>query len=69
MKKKAKKVKTNKSIIKRFKITKNGKVLYRPAGLNHFLAKKTNRQKNRNAGYKELTGTLATHVKQMMRYH
>ena len=68
MKNPSKKVKTNKSIAKRFKITKTGKVLYRPSGINHFLAKKTTRQKNRNAGYKELTGALATQIKAMMRY-
>jgi len=34
-------MKTRKSILKRFKITKTGKVLRRPTGLDHYLAKKT----------------------------
>jgi large subunit ribosomal protein L35 len=33
-------VKTRKSILKRFKITKSGKVLRRPTGQDHYLAKK-----------------------------
>jgi large subunit ribosomal protein L35 len=32
--------KTRKSISKRFKVTKKGKLLKRTTGLNHFLAKK-----------------------------
>lgn len=34
-------MKTRKSILKRFKITKNGKILRRPTGLDHFRAKKS----------------------------
>lgn len=33
--------KTNKSIAKRFRITKNGKVLHKPPHQNHFRAKKS----------------------------
>ncbi|MBI2042178.1 MAG: 50S ribosomal protein L35 [Candidatus Nealsonbacteria bacterium] len=36
--------KTRKSITKRFKITKNGKVLRRPTGQDHLLAKKSGRR-------------------------
>jgi len=36
--------KTRKSILKRFKITKTGKILRRPSGLNHLRAKKTGRR-------------------------
>ncbi|MEK7123364.1 MAG: bL35 family ribosomal protein [Patescibacteria group bacterium] len=35
------KLKTKKSILKRFKITKNGKILHRAKGQNHFRGKKT----------------------------
>jgi ribosomal protein L35 len=35
------KLKTKKSFLKRFKITKNGKIFRRATGLNHFRAKKT----------------------------
>ncbi len=34
-------MKTRKSILKRFKITKNGKILRRPVGQDHCRAKKT----------------------------
>ena len=34
-------MKTRKSITKRFKITKNGKILRRPTGQNHLRSKKT----------------------------
>jgi len=34
-------MKTRKSITKRFKITKTGKILRRTTGLNHFRAKKS----------------------------
>lgn len=61
-------LKTNKSTKKRFKITKNGKVLFRPAGIGHFQAKKSRNQKRRNQGYVELTGPLAKQVKKMMPY-
>ncbi|EUD67902.1 hypothetical protein C922_01514 [Plasmodium inui San Antonio 1] len=39
------KPKTNKSIAKRFKITKNGKVIRKKAGRNHMLRKKTSSNK------------------------
>jgi len=38
-------LKTNKSFQKRFKITKNGKVLARKSGQNHFNAKETGSKK------------------------
>lgn len=34
-------IKTNKSLTKRLKITKNGKILSRAPGFNHFNAKKS----------------------------
>lgn len=43
-------IKTNKSYIKRFKITRNGKILARKAGQNHFNARdnsKTSTNKRR----------------------
>jgi ribosomal protein L35 len=36
-------MKTNKSFTKRLKVTKNGKILMRKAGQNHFRAKKNRR--------------------------
>ena len=41
-------MKTRKSITKRFKITKTGKVLRRPCGQDHHRAKKTGKQKRQS---------------------
>jgi ribosomal protein L35 len=38
-------MKTNKSLTKRLKITKNGKILARKPGQNHFNARSTGRRK------------------------
>ncbi len=38
------KLKTRKSIIKRFKITKTGKILRRASGLDHYRAKKSGKK-------------------------
>ena len=38
------KLKTRKSITKRFKITKTGKILRRPTGLDHYRAKKSGKK-------------------------
>ena len=40
--------KTRKSIIKRFKITKTGKILRRPTGLDHYRAKKSGKRVRRS---------------------
>jgi ribosomal protein L35 len=47
-------IKTNKSYLKRFKITKNGKILARKAGQNHFNAKERTRVSARKGGYAEI---------------
>ncbi len=41
-------MKTKKALLKRFKITKTGKILRRQAGQNHFLAKKSGAWKRKN---------------------
>jgi ribosomal protein L35 len=42
-------MKTNKSYTKRLKVTKNGKIIARKAGQNHFNARQTGRERqNRN---------------------
>jgi ribosomal protein L35 len=38
-------MKTNKSYTKRLKVTKNGKIVARKAGQNHFNARQTGRQR------------------------
>jgi ribosomal protein L35 len=47
MKTKTIKPKTRKSITKRFKVTKNGKVLRRAVGQDHLLAKQTGHKRRR----------------------
>ena len=39
------KLKTRKSIIKRFKFTKTGKILRRPTGLDHYRAKNQGKER------------------------
>ena len=39
------KAKTRKSLVKRFKITKNGKVMRRAVGQDHLLSKKSSQKK------------------------
>jgi len=39
--------KTKKALTKRFKITKNGKILRRVSGQNHYRSKKTGEQKRK----------------------
>ena len=50
--------KTKKSITKRFKITKNKKLMRRPQHQDHFNAKETGEQKQRKKGLKELKGGI-----------
>ena len=57
------KLKTKKSVVKRFKLTKNGKVLKRKAGQGHFNARESGnitRMKRRDV---VLTGKVAKTIK------
>ncbi len=44
-------IKTNKSYTKRLKITRNGKILSRHAGQDHFNSRERGPQKSRKSGY------------------
>jgi ribosomal protein L35 len=55
--------KTNKSARKRFKITKSGKVLYRPRPQNHFRAKQTSTTKQAARSHEELDATFSRQIK------
>jgi ribosomal protein L35 len=46
-------MKTNKSLLKRLKITKNGKVMARKGGKNHFNAKESRSKQLANKGWSE----------------
>ena len=59
------KKKTKKSLAKRFKITKNGKVLHRSSLGRHLKSAKGKSQKSRYRKPKELTGKMAKKVKKV----
>lgn len=50
----------NKALSKRFKITKNGKMLHRPIGQNHFLAKKSGNSTRAKRGKKHFNFSAKT---------
>lgn len=60
------KTKTRKAAAKRFKITKNGKVLHRSQNLRHLRTVKGKRNQRRLKLMKELGGKFASKVKKMM---
>jgi len=47
-------MKTNKSYTKRFKVTRNGKILSRKKGQNHFNAKESRGEKGRKSGVAQI---------------
>lgn len=55
-----------KSITKRFKITKTGKVLRRATGLNHYRAKKTGEQVRKSRKWIEVPGVDAKKIKKLL---
>lgn len=63
------KQKTHKSISKRFKITKNGKVLKRVAGQGHFNARETGKVKRNKRRDVELLPAMKKHVTARMSYN
>ena len=59
-------MKTRKSITKRFKITKTGKVLRRPCGQNHFRAKKTGKKIRQSRKWVELSQWESKKIKKLI---
>ncbi len=59
--------KTRKSISKRFKITKTGKVMRRALGLNHYLAKKTGKTIRQNRKWIEMPKVEAKKIKKLLK--
>ena len=59
------KQKTNSSATKRFRITRNGKVLHRKATGNHMLTKKSGSRRRRIEGMAEVTAER-TNVRRML---
>jgi len=60
--------KTRKSIAKRFKFTKTGKILRRAVGLNHNLAKKSGNQKRKSRKWVEVGKSEAKKIKKLLKY-
>lgn len=60
------KQKTRKSAAKRFKLTKNGKLLHRSQYLRHLRSTKSSAQKRRFRKLKLVTGTIAKKIKKML---
>ena len=61
-------MKTRKSISKRFKFTKNGKVLRRATGLDHLRRRKSKRTKQRQKKWVEVPKALARKIKSLRKY-
>ena len=59
--------KTRKAITKRFKITKTGKVLRRAIGQDHFLAKKSGKQRRKSKRWVALSAVDAKKIKKLLR--
>ncbi len=60
--------KLRKSIAKRFKITKSGKILRRSAGQDHNLAKKSSKKRRMMRKWVELSRAEARAIKKILTY-
>lgn len=60
-------MKTRKSILKRFKITKTGKILRRPTGLDHYRAKRSGREIRKSRKWIPLAKAEAKIIKKLIR--
>jgi large subunit ribosomal protein L35 len=60
-------MKSRKSILKRFKITKTGKILRRATGLNHYRAKKTGAKIRKSRKWVLVAKNEAKKIKKLLR--
>ena len=60
-------LKVRKSIKKRFRITKTGKILRRPTGLDHFRAKKSGKKKRKSRKWVLVSKPEAKKIKKLLR--
>ena len=58
--------KTKKALIKRFKITKNGKILRRAVGQNHYRSKKSGEWKRKGRKWIPLSKSEAKQIKKYL---
>jgi len=63
------KVKTRKSLTKRFKITKKKKVIKRSTGQNHFNARESGKQKRNKKSDRFMSGADAKTIKKLLPYN
>ncbi|MBU1045639.1 50S ribosomal protein L35 [Patescibacteria group bacterium] len=66
MPQKRKKAKTKKSLAKRFKLTKSGKILRQATGQNHFRSKKSGKQIQEKRRWVELPKSESKKIKKLM---
>jgi len=62
------KLKTKKSVLKRFKITATGKILHRPAHQDHFNARDTGKQKRLKRRWIHVVGAGAKAIRKLLPY-
>jgi large subunit ribosomal protein L35 len=55
-----------KSIVKRFKITKTGKVLRKATGLDHYRAKKTGEEKRKSRKWVKVSKAESKKIKKLL---
>jgi large subunit ribosomal protein L35 len=60
------KIKTHRGAVRRFRVTKNGKLLRRQTRLNHLLEKKTSTRKRRLAREVEVAASERRGVRRML---
>jgi large subunit ribosomal protein L35 len=63
------KIKTHKATVKRFKITKNKKVLRRKAGQDHFNSKESGNTKRNKRKDREVSKTDIKNIKKLIPYN
>lgn len=61
-------MKTRKSISKRFKFTKTGKILRRPTGLDHYRAKKSGKKVRQSRKWLRVSKSEAKMIKKLLTY-
>ena len=62
------KQKTRKSVLKRFKVTKTGKVIRRGSCGRHLNAKKSKKRRRRQKTPKQVTNRMAIKIKKILGY-
>lgn len=59
-------MKTKKAILKRFKITRTGKILRRPVGQDHYLAKKSGKKRRQKRKWVRMSKPEAKKIKKLI---